>query len=97
MNTVWLLQPIIPDGSEWAQPFGKVNAFVTYADDEQIARHLAANHCKDEGPEVWLDPDQTSCVELTAVDGSVRYTTAGSLATASWRHISKGDDDHGEG
>ncbi len=57
---LYLLKPIKP----WEPWYDKVFGFVIRAEGEAEARWIASKKHGDEGREVWLDPLQTSCVNL---------------------------------
>lgn len=40
------------------------NGFVIAAETHHEARKIASQHCGDEGPGTWLDPEMSSCVVL---------------------------------
>jgi hypothetical protein len=62
---LWLLQ--VNDAQEpW---FDRMFGFVVRAKDEAGARRLASSRAGDEGPEGWLSPAHSTCVELKA-DGT---------------------------
>jgi hypothetical protein len=59
---LWLLQ--VNDAQEpW---FDRMFGFVIRAKDEGAARRLASLRAGDEGPEAWLSPAHSTCVELKA-------------------------------
>lgn len=72
MKKLWLLRPIRglePD--PWSPWFDKCFGQVVRAESEDRARKIAVGvnyelgGPGDEGSGVWLDPDKTTCVELT--------------------------------
>lgn len=73
----------LPVPNPWAPWYDKAFGFVVRAEDEQAARALASKDAGDEAggrdhsvtpprerPNPWLDPDLSSCVELTAEGSS---------------------------
>jgi hypothetical protein len=73
MNKLWILRPIpvsettpgaplVP--SPWVPWYDKTFGMVIRAVSERSARSIAAEHCADEGEEVWLNSEYSSCVEL---------------------------------
>ena len=63
-NKLWILRPI-PKCKEWVPWYDKCFGVVVRAPDEEAARALASNENGDEGEEVWLNENKTSCIELT--------------------------------
>ncbi len=61
---LWLLRPIT-DHPLWDPWHDKVFGHVVRAEDEDSAREFAANNCRDEGWQVWLYSDTSTCVELS--------------------------------
>jgi hypothetical protein len=70
---LWELRPL--DGRrEWSPWYDKAFGFVVRAETQEDARKIVASAYEqgmqkgpgNEGPEVWIDPDATSCVELVA-------------------------------
>lgn len=49
----------LPESDEvrWDSAYG----FVIAAESHHQARKIAAEHCGDEGPETWLNPNKSSC------------------------------------
>jgi hypothetical protein len=47
---------------------GEVSQFVLRATAPGKARNLAAANCGTEGPSVWLDEDESSCVHLKSTE-----------------------------
>ncbi len=64
----WLLRPVDKE-DYFLWTFDCAFGFVVGAIDEEAARKLAASDCGDEGPETWLDPALTTCIELLPTEG----------------------------
>ena len=67
---LWLLKPIkvypeLSEGGPWTPWYDKAFGFVIRAATEKSARNKAAKDCGDEGKQAWLDPQLSSCIELT--------------------------------
>jgi hypothetical protein len=66
---LWLLKPVEGqpevNGERWSPSYDEAHGFVIRAENENAARMFAGNDCGYEGEGVWLNPDQTTCVELT--------------------------------
>lgn len=62
---LWLLRPISDEHSVWVPWYDKTFGFVVRAEDEDSARKYAAEEAGYEGGDVWLDPNFTTCEELT--------------------------------
>jgi hypothetical protein len=63
---LWLLQPVNESLKPWTPWFDCMFGFVVRARDEEAARRLASSKAGDEGPEAWLAPESSTCVELMA-------------------------------
>ena len=64
---LWLLRPIEENTKAWEPWYDKNFGSVVRAETEVEARAIASIDAHgDEGPNVWLDSTQTSCVELLA-------------------------------
>ena len=68
---LWLIRPIEKNGSfegtAWDPWFDKAFGFVVRAETEDAARQLVTDDkydCGFEGIDPWLDPSQSSCIEL---------------------------------
>jgi hypothetical protein len=66
---LWLLRPVNETLDPWMPWFNCMFGFVVRAEDELGARRLASSRAGDEGPESWLLPAHSTCVELQP-DGS---------------------------
>ena len=77
MRRLFLLRPVDGNDKAWDPWYDKVFGFVVRADNEKQARALANAQGGDEcgpvrqsvyrmGGDPWLDPDQSTCEELTA-------------------------------
>jgi len=55
---LWILKWNKPSG------FDVVNAFVIRASSPRTARKLAADSCRDEGRDIWLDISKSTCTQL---------------------------------
>jgi hypothetical protein len=69
---LWVLNPIrnSPKGDPWTPWYDTAHGFVVRAESERNARILANRLAGDEAslyPDVWLDPEFTSCRLLTGV------------------------------
>jgi hypothetical protein len=54
---LFLLKLPESDKVRWDSAYG----FVIAAESHHQARKIAAEHCGDEGPETWLNPNKSSC------------------------------------
>jgi hypothetical protein len=62
---LWILRPHNSDEDKrWE--YDCVFGFIIQATMPSRARLIAADYCGDEGREVWLDPQTTSCKKLKA-------------------------------
>lgn len=61
---LYILRPI----ENWKSWYDKCFGVILQAETEEAARKLASECNGDEGPDVWLNPDKTSCNILTAGD-----------------------------
>ncbi len=61
---VWLLAPKI-GVTGWDPPYGTAQKMVVRATKARSARKHASGSAGTEGPMVWLDPEKTTCEELT--------------------------------
>jgi len=61
---LWLLRPVNETLDSWMLWFNCMFGFVVRAEDELGARRLASSRAGDEGPESWLLPAHSTCVEL---------------------------------
>ena len=59
---LYILKPI----KEWTPWYDKTNGVIVRAETEESARKSASTRYGNEGREVWLMPDKTSCKVLTA-------------------------------
>lgn len=66
---LYILKPTHPNTGAWYPWYDKMFGFVVAAISPDRARELADADAGDEnrnGKHVWLDPEQTTCVELRA-------------------------------
>jgi hypothetical protein len=61
---LWLLRPVNEALEPWMPWYDRMFGFVVRASDEPRARLLASSKAGDEGPEAWLSPAHSTCVEL---------------------------------
>lgn len=63
---LWLLRPM-EDNNLWDPWYDKCFGFVVRAESEEEARKIVGSSIEfgDEGKEAWLDPKNSTCVELT--------------------------------
>ena len=61
---LWLLKPV----KDWDPWYDKAFGFVVSAESEEAARRIASVNHGDETSEAWINPRETSCVELKAED-----------------------------
>lgn len=54
-------------GEDWR--VGEARGFVVVAAGPATASLLASGQAGDEGPEVWLDPERSTCEQLGVMDG----------------------------
>jgi len=66
MKKLWLLQPLEGSSAPWLSFHNCMFGFVVRARHEDEARTQAAKQAGDEGPDAWLSPRLSSCVELKA-------------------------------
>ena len=73
---LWLLRPVDDNSAAWDPWYDKAFGFVVRAATEEEARRLANTEGGDEkgpartdvyrtGGDPWLDPKQSTCIELT--------------------------------
>jgi len=65
MMRIWILRPIKEDDGAWVPWYDKAFGFVVCAKDIEEARKIASDDHGDEGREAWMDPKQSTCIELT--------------------------------
>ncbi len=63
---LWILKPVKP----WREKYDRSFGFVIRAETEAKARAFAASQSQDDHEGVWLDPNLTTCKELSP-DGEV--------------------------
>ena len=65
---LWLLRPIHghDEWGPWKPWYDKTFGFVVRAETEDEARLLASKQAGDEGHHAWMEPFESTCVELTA-------------------------------
>jgi hypothetical protein len=63
---LWLLRPVDDTLEPWMPWYDRMFGFVIRAEGEKAARKLASSKAGDEGPEAWLTPEHSTCVELKA-------------------------------
>jgi hypothetical protein len=68
---LWLLRPVESvlsirkeNLNPWEPWYDKAFGFVVRAPTEEKARAIAAESCRDEGQELWLNPGYSTCTEL---------------------------------
>lgn len=61
---LWLLTADESTGL-WQPWYDKAFGFVVRAESEEDARNYAADKAGDEGREAWLEPESSTCVEIT--------------------------------
>ncbi len=63
MNKLWILERT--EEGDYVPTYDCNDGFVIVAATPRRARALAASTRGDEGAEVWLDADRSSCIELS--------------------------------
>lgn len=61
----WLLRPMNDEAGPWSEFFDRIFGFVVRAENESHARSLAAEQAGDEGPDAWLCPHHSVCVDIS--------------------------------